>query len=85
MPKVNTLIIGGNRGIGSVIKQTLICRGDRVFTASRSNSADIDHYKINLPSQPNINLDVDKGDEILMGKFKNKKVKEVIVSSWDRK
>ncbi len=45
-----TLIIGGTRGIGSVIKQALVTRGDHVYTASRSDLSDTNHFKIDLPS-----------------------------------
>ena len=46
-----TLIIGGTRGIGSIIKQVLIERGDHVYTASRRNLSDVNHFKIDLPNQ----------------------------------
>lgn len=45
-----TLIIGGTAGIGSVIKQVLVGRGDRVYTASRSDLFDANHFKIDLPN-----------------------------------
>ena len=38
-----SLIIGGNRGIGSVVVETLKKRGDLVYTASRENSEDQNH------------------------------------------
>jgi 3-oxoacyl-[acyl-carrier protein] reductase len=46
-----TLIIGGTRGIGSIIKQVLVERGDHVYTASRRNLSDANHFKIDLPNQ----------------------------------
>jgi len=46
-----TLIIGGRRGIGSVIKQVLVDRGDHVYTASRSDLSDANHFKIDLPNK----------------------------------
>ncbi len=51
-----TLIIGGTRGIGSVIKQVFIERGDKVYTASRSDLPDANHFRINLPDR----IDIDK-------------------------
>lgn len=50
-----SLIIGGTRGIGVVIKDVLASRGDDVFTASRTASADSKHFCVNLPD--NINID----------------------------
>ena len=46
-----TLIIGGSKGIGSIIKQVLVERGDLVYTASRSDLSDPNHFKIDLPNQ----------------------------------
>jgi 3-oxoacyl-[acyl-carrier protein] reductase len=46
-----TLIIGGTRGIGSIIKQALVERGDHVYTASRKDLSDVNHLKVNLPNQ----------------------------------
>ena len=46
-----TLIIGGTRGIGSVIKQVLVERGDCVYTASRSDLSDANHFRIDLPNK----------------------------------
>lgn len=56
MSKKTTLIIGGTRGIGSVIKNTLTERGDEVYTASRSDLDDPKHFKIDLPDNSNIDL-----------------------------
>ena len=46
-----TLIIGGTKGIGSIIKQVLVERGDHVYTASRRDLSDPNHFKIDLPNQ----------------------------------
>ena len=46
---VTTLIIGGTRGIGSVVKQMFLGRGDRVYTASRSAGSESNHLTIRLP------------------------------------
>lgn len=43
-------------GIGSVIKQVLLERGDKVYTASRSDLSDANHFRINLPDS----IDIDK-------------------------
>jgi NAD(P)-dependent dehydrogenase (short-subunit alcohol dehydrogenase family) len=51
MSKRVTLIVGGTKGIGSVIKQALIERGDLVYTASRSDLIDSNHFKIDLPNK----------------------------------
>jgi NAD(P)-dependent dehydrogenase (short-subunit alcohol dehydrogenase family) len=51
-----SLVIGGLSGIGLVIKEALIERGDKVYTASRSEIDSIDHFKIDLPSNYSINL-----------------------------
>ena len=50
MQKLNSLIIGGTRGIGLVIKNKFLSRGDLVFTASRSPIDDPNHFSINLPN-----------------------------------
>jgi 3-oxoacyl-[acyl-carrier protein] reductase len=49
-----TLIIGGTRGIGSVIKQVFIERGDHVYTASRRDLSDANHINVNLPNRIDI-------------------------------
>jgi NAD(P)-dependent dehydrogenase (short-subunit alcohol dehydrogenase family) len=56
MPETNTLIIGGTRGIGLVIKDALVRRGDNVYTASRSDSINLNHQKINLPNDANLDI-----------------------------
>ncbi len=40
MSNKTTLIIGGTKGIGSVIKLALVARGDHVYTASRNGVSD---------------------------------------------
>ena len=60
MLKSNSLIIGGTRGIGSVIKEVLLDRGDCVYTASRSSSTDPSHLILgksnNVKLDPSLNL-----------------------------
>jgi 3-oxoacyl-[acyl-carrier protein] reductase len=53
-----TLILGGSRGIGSVIKQVLVARGDFVYTASRGDFLDKNHIKVNLPNKIEIDENV---------------------------
>ena len=55
MLKGNSLIIGGTRGIGSVIKEVLVDRGDCVYTASRSSSTDPSHLILDISN--NVKLD----------------------------
>jgi len=53
-----SLIIGGTRGIGVVIKEILTSRGDDVSTASRTISTDPKHFCIDLPDHTNINENI---------------------------
>ena len=46
-----TLIFGGSKGIGSIIKQVLVERGDHVYTASRTDLSAANHFKIDLLNQ----------------------------------
>lgn len=55
MSNRTTLIIGGTKGIGSVIKLSLVERGDLVFTASRSALPNENHFEINLPEKIEFN------------------------------
>jgi len=43
-----SVIIGGSRGIGSVIAKQLINRGDKVYTVSRSNSKTKNHISCDI-------------------------------------
>ena len=43
-----SLIIGGRTGIGSIVKELLIKRGDKVYTASRSNSRENNHISCDI-------------------------------------
>ena len=58
MPNKTTLIVGGTRGIGSIIKQVFIERGDHVYTASRRDLYDANHIKINLPNRIEIDENI---------------------------
>ncbi len=53
-----SLIIGGTRGIGVVIKDILTSRGDDVSTASRTISTDPKHFYVDLPDHIDINENV---------------------------
>ena len=53
-----SLIIGGTRGIGSVIKKTLTERGDRVYYTSRNDLFEANHLKINLPNKIKIDSEI---------------------------
>ena len=46
-----TLIIGGTGGIGSIIKQVLVERGDHVYVTSRKDLPDVNHFKVDLPNE----------------------------------
>ena len=48
-----SLIIGGTRGIGSVIADSLQKRGDRVFTLSREDKRNKNHIKCDITSESN--------------------------------
>ena len=58
MSNKTTLIVGGTRGIGLVIKQALVKRGDRVYTATRANLSDADHFRIELPHLLKIGVNI---------------------------
>jgi len=58
MQKRTALIIGGTRGIGSVIGRTLVDRGDDVYTASRQILPGSKHYRVNLPDEIKIDEDI---------------------------
>ena len=45
-----SIVIGGTRGIGSVITSNLIKRGDKVFTVSRRNSSSKNHICCDISS-----------------------------------
>ena len=58
MLKKVTLIVGGTKGIGSVIKQAFVKRGDLVYTASRSELTDPNHFIIDLPNKFTISEEI---------------------------
>ena len=58
MQSKTTLIIGGTRGIGSVIRQTFVERGDNVYTASRRVSCATNHFTLDLLKQMEIDSSI---------------------------
>ncbi len=61
-----SLIIGGTRGIGSVIAESLSNRGDRVFTLSREERLSKNHIKCDISKDSNkISSIVDKIDYLI--------------------
>jgi 3-oxoacyl-[acyl-carrier protein] reductase len=61
-----SLIIGGTRGIGSVIADSLQKRGDRVFTLSREDKRNKNHIKCDITSESNkISSFVDEVDYLI--------------------
>ncbi len=69
-----SLIVGGSRGIGSVISSNLYRRGDKVFIISRK--------KIKSKNYNHISCDITSKNEIneLTKRFKNKKIHNLIFS-----
>ena len=49
-----SLVIGGTRGIGSVVSEVLRDRGDQVFTLSRREKNDKNHISIDLSSEKQV-------------------------------
>lgn len=69
-----SLIIGGSRGIGSVISSNLYKRGDKIFVVSRK--------KIKSKNHNHISCDITSKNEIkkLSKSFKNRKIHNLIFS-----
>jgi NAD(P)-dependent dehydrogenase (short-subunit alcohol dehydrogenase family) len=67
-----SLIIGGNRGIGLVISNTLKKRGDKVISLSRS--------KLNNKNHISVDISTIEGLQVIKKKFKNKKINNLIFS-----
>ena len=57
MPRLKTLIIGGNRGIGSVIRERLCNGGHQVYTSSRNSENSDHHFQNELPDVDGIPKD----------------------------
>ena len=49
-----SLVIGGTRGIGSVVSEVLRDRGDQVITLSRRKKNDKNHISVDLSSEKQI-------------------------------
>ena len=73
MKQKTTLIIGGTRGIGLVVKEALLKRGDLVYTASRSKSVNRNHYTINIPDEINIDKNIKLNYLIFTHRYRNGK------------
>lgn len=71
MKKIS-LIVGGTKGIGSVISKKLSKRGDKIFTLSRLASKKKNHIECDL------SIDIDQ--KFLINKFKNLKIDNLIFS-----
>lgn len=71
MKKIS-LIIGGTKGIGSLILKKLAKRGDEIFTLSRSEYKRKNHIVCDLSTEIN--------EKHLKSKFKNKKIDNLIFS-----
>ena len=67
-----SLIIGGNRGIGFVISNTLKKRGDKVISISRSELNNKNHISVDISTI--------EGLQVIKKKFKNKKINNLIFS-----
>ena len=67
-----SLIIGGNRGIGLVISNTLKKRGDKVISISRSELNNKNHISVDISTI--------EGLQVIKKKFKNKKINNLIFS-----
>jgi 3-oxoacyl-[acyl-carrier protein] reductase len=50
-----SLVVGGTRGIGSVITNQLRKRGDHVITASRRKSDETNHFSFDISSDKDVN------------------------------
>ncbi len=70
--KKTSLIVGGTKGIGSVITKRLLQRGDKIFTLSRLKSKKSNHINCDL------SLEIDK--KYLKDKLKNKKIDNLVFS-----
>jgi len=70
--KKTSLIIGGHKGIGLVIFNTLKKRGDNIFSISRS--------KINNKNSISADISTQEGLEKIKKTFKNKKINNLIFS-----
>lgn len=70
--KKTSIVIGGTKGIGSVISKYLKLRGDLTYTVSRNNSDNKFNLKCDIGQESNL--------VALKNKFKNKKIDNLIFS-----
>ena len=73
MSKKNSLIIGGSKGIGSIISKYLRKRGDKIYTISRNSSENKKNIKLDLSNNKSIKYS-------LRAKLKNIKIDNIIFS-----
>ena len=66
MKKKNSLIVGGSKGIGSVIASILKKRGDSIFILSRNRIKNSNHIQADLLDKKALKIK-------LLQKFKKKK------------
>lgn len=73
MKKKNSLIVGGSKGIGSVIASILKKRGDSIFILSRNRIKNSNHIQADLLDKKALKIK-------LLQKFKKKKIDNIIFS-----
>ena len=71
--KKNSIVIGGTKGIGSVISSTLKKRGDKLFILSRNSKKKINNFKIDLLKKNEIS-------QFFNNKFSKTKIDNLIFS-----
>lgn len=73
MSKKISLVVGGSKGIGSVISKCLKSRGDDVYILSRNNSNKNSFIKGDLFDERSLKISLEK-------RFKNKKIDNLVFS-----
>ena len=64
---VTSLIIGGTRGIGLVVSEHLVNRGDKVYTASRRTLEENNHISCDITKDcSDLKLKVKKLDNLIL-------------------
>lgn len=72
MSKKIALVVGGTRGIGSVITKQLIERGDHTYTASRRQLDDPNHISVELPNRLDFSDDIKLNYLIFAHRYRGK-------------
>ena len=65
-----TLIIGGNRGIGSVIRNRLIKEGHLIYTSSRNLENSDHHFQNELPDVKGIPIDLELNNLVFAHRYR---------------